>query len=118
MRQLPQFPPSPTPPDVARGANGHFLLNSKISLGGWGREGSPPSTTPSCEILEEIPSGARKAINRQSALGGGGGRGRGGGFMKPELLYLLPLLKGTLYRFWMEQFGDIHCKITIRAMGG
>jgi hypothetical protein len=29
--------------------------------------------------------------------------------MKPDLLYLLSLLKGTLYRFWMEQFGDIHC---------
>ncbi len=42
-------------------------------------------TTPNCEILEEIPGGDRKAINRQSALGGGGGaggvgEGRGGGY--------------------------------------
>jgi hypothetical protein len=79
MRQLPQFPPSLTPPDVARGANGHFLLNSKISLGG---RVPPPPTTPNCEILEEIPGGDRKAINRQSALGGGGegGVGEGGGY--------------------------------------
>jgi hypothetical protein len=93
MRQLPQFPPSLTPPDVARGVNGHFLLNLKISI-------------PNCEMLEEIPGGDRRAINRQSAFGGGEG-GVGGG--------VLPLLKGTLYRFRMEQFGDIHCKITIRA---
>jgi hypothetical protein len=49
--------------------------------------------------------------------GGLGGVGEGGG-MKPDLLYFLPLLKGTLYSFWMEQFGDIHCRITIRVMGG
>jgi hypothetical protein len=108
--KLPQFPPSLTPLDVARGANGRFLLNSKSA---W--EGRSPPQHPNCEI----PGGDRKAINRQSALGGGGegGVGEGGG-MKPDLLYFLPLLKGTLYSFWMEQFGDIHCRITIRAMGG
>jgi len=59
--KLPQFPPSLTPLDVARGANGRFLLNLKSAWEGR----SPPD---------------RKAINRQTALGGGeGGVGEGGG---------------------------------------
>jgi hypothetical protein len=70
--KLPQFPPSLTPLDVARGANGRFLLNSKSA---WEGRSPPPPQHPNCEI----PGGDRKAINRQSALGGGGGRGRGGG---------------------------------------
>jgi hypothetical protein len=77
-------------------ANGHFLLNSKLS---WGVGLIPSCWVTFCGLLPE---------------GGGGG----GELMKPDLLYILPHLKGTLYRFRIEQFGDIHCKITIKAMGG
>jgi hypothetical protein len=48
----------------------------------------------------------------------GRGRGEGGELMKHDLLYILPQLKGTLHKFRIEQFGGIHCKITIKAMGG
>jgi hypothetical protein len=34
------------------------------------------------------------------------------------LSYILPQLKGTLYKFRIEQFGGIHCEITIKAMEG
>ncbi len=49
---------------------------------------------------------------------GGEGEGEGGELMKHGLSYILPQLKGTLYKFRIEQFGDIHCKITIKAMEG
>ena len=50
-----------------------------------------------------------------ATCGEGRGRGEGGELMKHDIL---PQLKGTLYKFRIEQFGDIHCKITIKAMGG
>jgi hypothetical protein len=49
---------------------------------------------------------------------GGEGEGRGRELMKHDLLYILPRLKGTLYKFRIEQFGDLHYKITIKAMEG
>ncbi len=48
---------------------------------------------------------------------GRGGAGEREG-SKGDLFYILPQLKGTLYKFRIEQFGDIHCKITIKAMEG
>jgi len=49
---------------------------------------------------------------------GGEGEGRGRGVNEHDLSYILPQLKGTLYKFRIEQFGGIHCEITIKAMGG
>jgi len=48
----------------------------------------------------------------------GRGRGEGGELMIHDLSYILPQLKGTLYKFRIEQFGGIHCEITIKAMEG
>ena len=53
------------------------------------------------------------------ATGGEGrGRGEGGELMIHDLSYILPQLKGTLYKFRIELFGGIHCEITIKAMEG
>ncbi len=51
---------------------------------------------------------------------GGEGRGRGKGeeLMKHDLSCILPQLKGTPYKFRIEQFGDTHCKMTSKAMEG
>ncbi len=53
-----------------------------------------------------------------ATCGEGRVRGEGGESMMHDLSYILPQLKGTLYKFRIEQFGDIHCKITIKAKEG
>ncbi len=53
-----------------------------------------------------------------ATCGEGRGRGEGGELMEHDLSHILPQLKGTLYKFRIEQFGGIHCKITIKAMEG
>ncbi len=84
---------------------------------GGGVRGPPP--TPSCEEPEEIPGVelGKLKIDAVRIEEGGEGRGGGGELMTPDLLYILPHLKVSLYRFRIEQFGDIHCKITIRHWG-
>ncbi len=84
-------------------ANGPFLLNSKFSWGGGGGGVQFPLAGPHVVTFSQK---------------GGRGRGWGGELMKRDFLYILPQLKGTLYKFRIEQFGDIHCKITIKAMEG
>jgi hypothetical protein len=91
---------TPPPHKCSQRVNGHSILNSSPSWGGGGGGGVGGFNVPFVPLL--------------ATCGEGRGRGEGRELMKHDLSYILPQLKGTLYKFRIEHFGDIHCKITIK----